>query len=98
MKNLPTIAELSALIRDLEPEILEDYRASGCEDDRTPSMDLTIGWTPEDGSWDYQTGDNSCMGDAYGHTYWAVTIVDRRSNSRGVARDIIEQLADQLWS
>jgi len=96
MKNLPTIAELSALVRQLKPTIRDDYRASDLEEDSAPSMDLTIGWSV-DGSWDYQTGGNDYMGSAYFHPYWAVTSIHRRSDSRAVARDLIEQLASQLW-
>jgi hypothetical protein len=97
VKRLPTIRELSQLVRDLKPTILDDYRSTDADpDDTAPSMDLTIGWTPETGAWDYQTGDNSYTGGAYGHPYWATTVIDRRCNSRGVARDLRDQLCNQL--
>jgi len=91
--KLPTIRELAELIVDLKKTISNDYRGAYSDpDDTTPSMDLTIGWTPDSGEWDYQTGDNSYSGGAYCHPVWAVTTIDRRSNSREVARELIAQL------
>ena len=60
MLPLPTIKSLSSLIKALKPSIMDDYRA--WEGASLPSMQVTIGWNPEDGSWDYQTGDNSYTG------------------------------------
>jgi hypothetical protein len=96
--KFPTIADLSLLVRSLKPTILDDYRSPGTDpDDTIPSMDLTIGWSPDDGDWSYQTGDNSFTGGAYLHPIWAVTTIDRRINSREVARDLRDQLADQHY-
>jgi len=91
--KLPTITELSALIRAIKPTIMDDYRAS--DDDTLPCVDLTIGWTPVSGDWNYQTGDNSYTGGAYFHPVWGIVTIYRRSNSRELARDIREQLAEQ---
>jgi len=61
----PTIKELASLIVDLKKGISDDYRGSSYKDpyvaetSAIPTMDVTIGWTPDDGSWNYQTGDNS---------------------------------------
>jgi hypothetical protein len=93
VNKLPTITELSSLIRALKPEIGDEYRASGDEDSTTPSMDLTVGWDPEEGGWSYQTGDNSFTGGAYSYPVWAIGTIARRCNSRELARDLI----DQLW-
>ena len=92
MLPLPTIKSLSSLIKALKPSIMDDYRA--WEDASLPSMLLTVGWNPEDGSWDYQTGDNSYTGSAYFYPHWGVVAVYRRSNSLDLARDIRWQLAD----
>ena len=92
MLPLPTIRDLSSLIKALKPSIMDDYRA--WEDASLPSVQLTIGWNPEDGSWDYQTGDNCYSGAAYFYPCWAVVDLYRRSNSRDLARDIRYQLAD----
>lgn len=45
-------------------------------------------------AWSYQTGDNSYTGGAYGHPFWGVVSLYRRSNSAALADDIREQLAD----
>lgn len=94
----PTIKELSALFVALKPQICDDYRAFECEDggDTLPSMQVTVGWS-EDGSWDYQTGDNSFSGAAYHHRHWAVIALYRRSNTRELARDCVEQLKYSAW-
>jgi len=97
---LPTIKDLSALIVELKKQIGDEYRAyDDCdEDDVTPSMLLTIG---ADGkgrdSWGWQTGDNSYTGGAYGYANWAVTALDRRCNSKEVARGLIEQLENLIY-
>ena len=97
--KLPSIRELSALVRHVSQQVprVSDHDAADYIDkwsgDPLPSICLTIGFNPEDGSWDYQTGDNSFTGGAYGYPVWAVTSVYRRNDSRDVARDLI----DQLW-
>ena len=98
MLPLPTIRDLSSLIKALKPTIRDDYRAYadelGLDDENIPSMLLTVGWNPEDGSWDYQTGANSYTGAAYFYPHWGIVVVYRRSNSLDLARDIRSQLAD----
>lgn len=89
----PTIKELAALVRHVKTCISDEYRVF--EDDDEPGIQLTIGWNAEDGEWSYQTGDNSCMGSAYYYPTWAVTTVYRRSNSREVARELINELLEQ---
>jgi hypothetical protein len=100
--KLPTIKDLSALIRAVKADIGDEYRAD--EYDTVPGICLTVGWndktvnqwgqTQEAGSWSYQTGDNSYSGGAYGYPHWAVVSVYRRSDSRALAREIRSQLAD----
>lgn len=100
--KLPTIRDLASLFRALKPEIGDEYRAFEMTDDEAadclPSMCVTIGWTPEDGSWSYQTGDNSYTGGAYGHPHWAVVALERRTNSRALAREVREQLMDLAYA
>lgn len=94
--KLPLIKDLSALIKELKKDIHDDYRAYesfGDDEDTVPSMLLTVGWSI-DGSWDYQTGDNSYNGGAYCHKHWGVVAIYRRSNSEELARDIRAQLAE----
>jgi hypothetical protein len=100
--KLPTIKDLSALIRAVKATIRDDYRAD--EYDTVPGICLTVGWNDKEGwhggvlvpagEWSYQTGDNSYSGGAYGYPHWAVVSVYRRSDSRALAREIRSQLAD----
>lgn len=104
---LPTIKDLSALIREIKRRgIGDEYRAD--PEDDTPGVCLTVGWTNErrnqwghestPGDWSYQTGDNSYTGGAYGYPHWAIVSIYRRSDSRALARDIRHQLADLVMS
>ena len=86
--NYPTIKDLASLVLAVKSTIGSDYRAS--EDDYFPSILLTVAIS-DDGSWGYQTGDNSYSGGCYFHPYWAVVSIYRRSNCRAIARDILEQ-------
>lgn len=96
--KLPTIKEVSALLRSLKADIGDEYRASDDPEDNTPGMCVTIGVDPETGAWSYQTGDNSYIGGAYGYHYWGIGYLYRRSNSRDVARSMIDDAADQIFS
>lgn len=97
-KNLPSIKDLSALLKDLKPTIGDDYRPQGFdydeEGDGLPGMTVTIGWSEKTGEWAFQTGDNSYTGGAYCYPHWAVVDLYRRSDTRAMARDIRQQLAD----
>jgi len=93
--KFPLIKEIRALLISLKSDICDDYRASDDPDDNTPAICVTIG-ANEKGEWDYQTGDNSYTGGAYGFPHWAVITLERRSNSTELARDVINQLADLM--
>jgi len=92
--------QLVRLFKALKRDIGDDYRASDDPDDTTPGMQVTIGFTPEtedsDYSWSYQTGDNSYTGGAYGHANWGVVSLYRRSNSKLVAEDCLDQLGEAV--
>lgn len=93
--RLPTIKDLSELVRWVKPQICDDYIDEG---DTLPSICLTVGADTNTGDWGYQTGDNSYTGGAYGYPDWAVVTVYRRSNSIKLARDVREQLSDLFYS
>jgi len=93
-KRLPKIGELTETLVGLKKLINDDGRIDS--EDTLPGMEVTIGWTPTTGAWDYQTGDNSLTGGAYGHPYWAVIPLYRRANCKGMAREIRDQLTEQL--
>lgn len=103
------IPEITKLFKQLKKQIRDDYRASGDDDNDIPGMQVTIGFTPakefnplypnenlNDFSWHYQTGDNSYSGGAYGHRNWGVVSLYRRSNSRELAKDAINQICEAM--
>lgn len=94
-KNRAVERELRDLLITLKLDIGDDCRAEGCEDSTTPSMTVTIGGTVEGGvitDWNYQTGDNSFTGAAYGFPHWAVITLHRRSNSTELAREAVDEI------
>lgn len=91
----PTIKTIAALLRSLKSDICDDYRCTDDPDDNTPGMLVTIGASP-DGSWHYQTGDNSYSGGAYLHAHWALVYLHRRTNCIEAARDAVAELADGM--
>jgi hypothetical protein len=93
--KLPTIKDVSAIIRDIKPYIEDDYIDY---DDTLPSIDITIGCDPATGEWSWQSGDNSYTGGAYFFPIWGVGRVYRRTNSRKLAHDLIEQIAEQFYA
>lgn len=95
--KLPTIAAISALLRSLKPEIADEYRCTDDPDDTLPGMLVTVGASP-DGSWNYQTGDNSFTGGAYGHAYWGLVYLHRRTNSRDAAKGALDEIAEGMAS
>ncbi len=94
------VPEWTRLFKALKQDIRDDYRASDDPEDSIPGMQVTIGFTPgsdtENASWSYQTGDNSYTGGAYSHPHWAVVSLYRRSNSRELAEDCANQIADLI--
>ena len=89
--------DLEALLKSLKPTIGNEYRAH--PDDTIPGISVTIGAeVTEDGiAWNYQTGDNSYTGGAYGFAHWGICDLHRKDNCRKLAEDIVEQFLC-LWS
>jgi len=82
--------DLAALVRSVRKTISPEFRAF--EGDATPGIQLTVGANLD--SWNYQTGDNSFTGGAYGYKAWAVTGVYRDSNSFKTADGLIAELEE----
>ena len=91
----PPTAELAAVLRSLIPSIDDDCRAS--MEDEEPSMMVTFGFTPSTGAWNYQTGDNSFTGGAYGHPDWACITLTRESDCDQLAEEIHKLWEDCRW-
>ena len=94
MENLPKVYYVSSLVGEIQKEIEPEFRAF--EGDDVPGIQLTIGWDPETGKWDYQTGDNSFFGPVYFYHVWAVVGVYENSNPNELARDILDQLKEYM--
>lgn len=87
--------DIARLIVALKKEIHDDYRATDDPDDNTPGMCVTFG-TNDGVEWSYQTGDNSYTGSCYGKRHWGVVYIHRRSNSKEVAKDAVDQMAEAM--
>jgi hypothetical protein len=102
-KSLPSIKRD---IRELLISIKKDQdwkqlRADFAEnsDDETPHIQVTIGCTFDDEgtiSWNYQTGDNSYTGGAYGHQEWFIVYLTSRANCSNEAKDIIGEIEGRI--
>jgi hypothetical protein len=77
--------EFVSLLNDLMPSI---------DPDNGPlAVTFGVSWTPERGfCWDYQTGDNSFHGSAYGYREWAVVDLDRDSDVDALGTEAVGQL------
>lgn len=89
----PSIETIRRLLVGLKAEIGDDYRCD--EDSAEPSMLVTIACDTS-GRWNYQTGDNSFTGGAYGLPYWALVYLYRDSNCLILAREACAELADMV--
>ncbi len=89
--------DVEALLKALKPTIEDDFRSH--EDANLPSLAVTIGaeLTPDGISWNYQTGDNSYAGGAYGFPYWGIADLHRRDSCKRLANDIVDQFLG-LWA
>jgi hypothetical protein len=94
-KEQMIVNQWAALLRALKKDIHDDYRATDDSEDTTPGMLVTFGLSA-DGSWHYQTGDNSFSGGAYGHAYWGLAYLDRRSNCKDLAQSAFNEAAEQI--
>ena len=95
LRGAPSIKELASLIVDLKKSIQDDFRCSDDPDDKTPGIQITIG--ADENGWNYQTGDNSYTGGAYGYSHWGIGYIYRNSNSREVAKEVLDDLAQQIY-
>ena len=93
------VREVAALIRALKkhPSYREyiNVRADVAGRGDGQGMALTIG-VDLDGSWGWQSGDNSFTGGAYGFPAWGVGIIDGRCNSNEVAKAMVGEAVEQL--
>jgi hypothetical protein len=77
--QLPTIKELAKALTDIKRFIDRDVR----------EIDVTL--AADERGYALQAGDNSFTGAAYSFRHWGVGVVQRRTNSRELAKDLINQ-------
>jgi hypothetical protein len=104
--NLAILTDIPQLRKDLRELFIllkkeidySDFDES--DDDSIPGLDVTIGCTFDFDdasiSWNYQTGDNSYTGGAYGHPEWFTCFVMKRTNCKELADDIINEIHDRI--
>ena len=88
--------DLVNLFTALIPEIADDYRATDDPDDTEPGMMVTVATDDNVIEWNYQTGDNSFTGGAYGLPHWAVLYLSRDSDPAELANDTAMQWAELI--
>jgi hypothetical protein len=82
-------------------QLKADFKESPdyCEGD-SPWLDVTIGCTFnfDDATidWNYQTGDNSYTGGAYGHPEWFNCSLMPRTNCKQAANDLINEIHGRI--
>lgn len=104
LKQLPSLRQelytlLVAIKKDFDWKWLT--RNSDFADSDSPAyVDVTIGCTFdfEEGaiSWNYQTGDSSFTGGAYGHPEWFTTSLLSRSNCKDLAKDLTDEIESRI--
>jgi len=97
LPKFPRIPCVAKALREIKRSgIRDEYRAF--EEDDIPGIMITLGANGDDSTdWVIQTGDNSYSGCAYGYLYWGVGGLYRRSNCLELARELIDEIADQWW-
>jgi hypothetical protein len=90
------ISDLTELLKELKKAIGDEYRASCDPEDTLPAMQITISINENFSDWSYQTGDNSYSGSCYHHPFWGVGTIHRKSNSPELAKELIEDLSNQI--
>jgi len=61
-----------------------------------PTIGLTVAISADGTEWNYQTGDNSYTGGAYGLPHWAVVELGADTDADDVISDVFEQWGDLL--
>jgi hypothetical protein len=98
LRALPSLRQnLYRLLVEIKKD--QDWRKQDDSEDE-PYIDVTIGCTINLGqgtiSWNFQTGDNSFTGGAYGHPEWFTTSIMRRSNCKDLARELAGEIEDYI--
>jgi hypothetical protein len=85
---MPKKCHIVKLVRELKSYVRKNRH------DFMDGMELTIGWNPDTDGWNYQTGDNSFHGAAYGYPIWSLATIDADTDCKSVAVELIDQLEE----
>ncbi len=77
-----SIKEITSLFASLK-KCYKEYLEEG--------LDVTVA-TTDGREWDYQTGDNSYTGGAYGLRHWAVITLFKESHCGKLAAEVVNEL------
>lgn len=66
------------------------------DEDGPSFLCVTFGANENLSDWNYQTGDNSYTGGAYGFRYWGLCYLRPRTNSKDAATGALDQILDQI--
>lgn len=72
---------------------MEDFKKDAIE---YGGLDITIAVNDDFTSWNYQTGDNSYTGGAYGLPHWAVSTVMPDTDADDLCNEVFDQLDDLI--
>ena len=67
------------------------YMSVNCEETEGEGLSLTYSCNDEMTEWNWQSGDNSYTGGAYGLPHWAVVNVQLRDNVNDIVNEIFSQ-------
>lgn len=100
LSQIPSIRkEIYHLLVSLKKQISCDTIIETGDGD-VQGLDVTIGCTFNfsDGeiSWNYQTGDNSYTGGAYGHPEWFTCSLMKRSSCKEIATDLADEIRERI--
>ena len=70
--------------------------ASSPDDDGPGFLQITFGANEDLSDWNFQTGDNSFTGGAYGFPYWGICYIRPSTDSKEAAREAIDQILEQI--
>lgn len=81
-----SIKEITSLLSSLK-KCHKEYLGEG--------LDVTVA-TTDGREWNYQTGDNSYTGGAYGLQHWSVTTLFKESHCGKLAAEIVNELRNMV--
>tara|TARA_R110000744_G_scaffold86236_2_gene168516 strand:+ start:1184 stop:1486 length:303 start_codon:yes stop_codon:yes gene_type:complete len=85
--------EVKSNIKEFLTQNWKSFQSDAVEYD---GLDITFATNEKGDAWNYQTGDNSFTGGAYGLPHWAVTTIYKDDEVETILETIIDQLEECL--